>query len=118
MQKKTRFYFDLIFFHFQKWWIAVDTLPYIVQPVQKVMENGGAMENVNGKMDNAYTLIVSILLLLCTIVHFSIQILHCTTILPYIVQPVQKVMENGGAMENVNGKMDNAYTLIVSTVFP
>ena len=77
------------------------------------MENGGAMENVNGKMDNAYTLIVSILLLLCTIVHFSIHILHCTTILPYIVQPVQKVIENGGAIENVNGKMDNVCTLIL-----
>ena len=95
----------------------MDTLPYIVQPVQKVMENGGAMENVNGKMDNAYTLIVSILLLLCTIVHFSIHILHCTTILPYIVQPAQQVMENDGAIENVNGKMDNVCTLIVTIVF-
>ena len=53
----------LFFFHFQKWWIAVDTLPYIVQPVQMVMEKGGAMENVNGKMDNAYTLIVSIVII-------------------------------------------------------
>ena len=40
----------------------MDTLPYIVQPVQTEMEKGGAMENVNGKMDNAYTLIVSIVI--------------------------------------------------------
>ena len=60
MQKKKGFILILFFVHFQKWLIAVATLPYIVQPVQKVMENGGAMENVNGKMDNAYTLIVSI----------------------------------------------------------
>ena len=43
-------------FHFQKWWIVVATKHYIVQPVQTVMENGGAMENVNGKMDNVCTL--------------------------------------------------------------
>ena len=62
MQKKKGFILILFFVHFQKWLIAVATLPYIVQPVQKVMENGGAMENVNGKMDNAYTLIVSIVI--------------------------------------------------------
>ena len=62
MQKKKGFVLILFFVHFQKWLIAVATLPYIVRPVQKVMENGGAMENVNGKMDNAYTLIVSIVI--------------------------------------------------------
>ena len=62
MQKKKGFILILFFVHFQKWLIAVATLPYIVRPVQKVMENGGAMENVNGKMDNAYTLIVSIVI--------------------------------------------------------